>query len=89
MNNIIYLDNQSTTPIDPEVFQSIKPYLEKSFGTPASANHILGLEAEEAVNIARERISNCISALPNEIIFTSGATESINLDDLSLGEKYI
>jgi len=79
MNNIIYLDNQSTTPIDPEVLKSIDPYLNQLFGNPASINHILGWQAEEAVEIAREYVSSSIGAQSNEIIFTSGATESINI----------
>ena len=79
MQKIIYLDNQATTPIDPKVLKSMQPYMSESFGNPASSNHILGWQADEAVEIAREQISKCINSNSNEIIFTSGATESINL----------
>ena len=52
MNNIIYLDNQATTPIDPQVLESMNLYLTKSFGNPASINHVLGWQADEAVQRA-------------------------------------
>ncbi|MBC21512.1 MAG: IscS subfamily cysteine desulfurase [Candidatus Marinimicrobia bacterium] len=79
MKNIIYLDNQATTPIDPEVLKFMKPYLNESFGNASSSSHILGWQAEESIEIARESISNTINSKPDEIIFTSGATESVNV----------
>ena len=62
MQKIIYLDNQATTPIDPKVLKSMQPYMSESFGNPASSNHILGWQADEAVEIAREQISKCINS---------------------------
>tara|TARA_Y100001960_G_scaffold135504_1_gene143762 strand:+ start:402 stop:1538 length:1137 start_codon:yes stop_codon:yes gene_type:complete len=84
----IYLDNQATTPIDPNVLNAMNPYLSNNFGNPAS-NHYFGWQAQEAIEIAREQVASIINAKTNELIFTSGATESINLGLKGLLTKHL
>jgi cysteine desulfurase len=73
----IYLDYNATTPIDPEVLKAMDPYLREHFGNPSST-HQYGRSSKEAVEKARQQVSELISARPEEVIFTSGGSESDN-----------
>jgi cysteine desulfurase len=75
----IYMDYGATSPCDPRVVDAMVPWLREHFGNPASRSHAWGWEAEEAVERARGQVAGLINADPREIVWTSGATESINL----------
>ncbi len=80
MNKLpIYLDYSATTPIDPRVAQVMIPWITQNFGNPASRSHAYGWQAEEAIEEARQDVAALVNADPREIVWTSGATESINL----------
>ncbi|XP_070575777.1 cysteine desulfurase-like [Ptychodera flava] len=84
----LYLDAQSTTPLDPRVLDAMLPYQLSYYGNPHSRTHTYGWETEEAVEVARMQVAKLIGADPREIIFTSGATESNNIAVKGVGRFY-
>jgi cysteine desulfurase len=79
MNYPAYFDYNATTPVDPLVLDAMLPYFGPHFGNAASRTHVFGAKAEEAVDEARQQLADLLEANPKEVVFTSGATESINL----------
>ena len=84
----VYLDNSATTPVDPRVLDAMLPFLREDFGN-ASSIHYFGQRAKAAVDKARHQVASLINSRPNEIVFTSGGTESNNLALRGLIESYI
>ena len=83
----VYADYQATTPLDPRVMAKMAPYWGKSFGNPHSSDHFIGWRADKAVSEAASSIAALIGSDPDEIIFTSGATEANNLALLGLARR--
>lgn len=88
MQRPIYLDHHSTTPLDRQVLSAMLPYFTEHFGNPSSINHVYGWEAEAAIKQSRQILADAINATPEEIVFTSGATEANNLAIKGVAEAY-
>ena len=88
MTKKIYLDYQATTPVDPQILKKMIPYFSENFGNPHSNNHEFGRKVNEDIENARLDIAKLINAKKEEIIFTSGATESNNLAIKSIAKNY-
>lgn len=84
----IYFDHNATTPVDPRVFEALKPYMIEHFGNAASRNHPFGWKAEAGVEKARKQVADILGATPKDIVMTSGATESDNLAIKGVAEMY-
>jgi cysteine desulfurase len=83
----VYLDCNATTPVEPRVLEEVMRFLAHDFGNAGSRTHSFGTVAKHAVNVAREQVANVVDATSDEVIFTSGATESNNLAILGLAES--
>jgi len=88
MSPPIYMDSHSTTPVDPRVLEEMLPYFGARFGNASSLDHPYGHEASEAVEAARSRVAGLVGARPEEIVFTSGATESNNMALVGCVDRY-
>lgn len=84
----VYLDYNATTPVDKRVLEAMLPYFSEKFGNAASRTHAFGWVADDAVKTARKQVADLIGCLDQEIIFTSGATEAVNLAIKGVWENY-
>jgi cysteine desulfurase len=84
----VYMDHNATTPLDPRVFERMRPYFQEIFGNAASVGHRFGWEAEAGVVLARQQVAALLNARPDAIVWTSGATESNNLAIKGVAEAH-
>ncbi len=87
-SGLIYFDHNATTPVDQRVLESMLPWFTVNFGNAASKTHMAGREAAHAIARSREKLAMGVGAEPGEIIFTSGATESVNMALTGMAEAY-